>query len=912
MFEVLREIRPDERRAVVAGFLTLFGVMSGHLLIETARDAMFLANIPASQLPFLYLSIAGISLAMSRVQSWVADLVREQRALIGWLVAAAVATACLWLVLDELGRLGFYLVYIFPAVVSTVTLIQFWVLLGDRLTVGNAKRLYVLLGAGAGVGAMAGSGGAAWLSSVTPDSGLLLAGAGIWAVTPLGAVWMIRNLPDEKSTEGDSADAENFVANLRRVWSDEYARHIVVLVVLVPVASTFADYLFKSLAAEHIEASTLGTFFGSVYLALNFLSVLVQLFAVRISVRQLTISGSLAVLPALMTLGGVAIAAGLPFLAAIGVKVVDGGLRHSLFETAEELLFVPLTDTMRSRLKTVAEVGGKRGGQAVASLGLLGLLALGAGPTTLGLLLAACGAAAALAAVALRGPYVELFRSRLRDERIDYLFDYPDLDADSLEALVSRLSSTDDAEVLAALDMLIGEGRTNAIPALILYHPSEPVVQRALEAFVDAGVDAVVPVIERIEHEASPPLHASLLSARTALEPDRETLIEHLDASSDLVQSTAAFNLIARGWKDRSELDVDLEELIDEGLPIEKRTLAFAIGTAEAAEFIPQLVKLLDDPDETVRRAAITAMTRLGKEACLKPLRWRLGHRRIRQDLVEAFYEFGDPGREFLQESLSDESLPRSVRWQIPRALGRFGDPEAARAMADRLPEEPDGMVRARLVRQLERLRLVDEDLALPDEALEESLEQMVERAYRFTDWRHRLEQVTDSASQSAPSYRLLAQYLEDKTSHSVDLVLRVIGLLYPGRDLARARRGIESDDRVAYASGLELLEAIVPARWKEAVLGLVDDREPAARVRAGSDFLDRGGAPDRATLLGRFVETRSDGLALLAARYAREAGATEVVEDLRAAKAWALGEIRGEIDAAIEALEARGRKSAE
>ena len=43
----LAKVRPDERRGAVAAFLTLFGILAGHTLLETARDALFLARLPA-------------------------------------------------------------------------------------------------------------------------------------------------------------------------------------------------------------------------------------------------------------------------------------------------------------------------------------------------------------------------------------------------------------------------------------------------------------------------------------------------------------------------------------------------------------------------------------------------------------------------------------------------------------------------------------------------------------------------------------------------------------------------------------------------------------------------------------------------------------------------------------------------
>ena len=48
MVERLLVVRPEERRGTVAAFLTIFGTLAAHTVLETARDALFLARLGAS------------------------------------------------------------------------------------------------------------------------------------------------------------------------------------------------------------------------------------------------------------------------------------------------------------------------------------------------------------------------------------------------------------------------------------------------------------------------------------------------------------------------------------------------------------------------------------------------------------------------------------------------------------------------------------------------------------------------------------------------------------------------------------------------------------------------------------------------------------------------------------------------
>ena len=68
VLSAITAVRPEERRQTFAAFLTLFGFMAGHALLETARDALFLARWPATQLPWVYLLIAVVALALTRSQ----------------------------------------------------------------------------------------------------------------------------------------------------------------------------------------------------------------------------------------------------------------------------------------------------------------------------------------------------------------------------------------------------------------------------------------------------------------------------------------------------------------------------------------------------------------------------------------------------------------------------------------------------------------------------------------------------------------------------------------------------------------------------------------------------------------------------------------------------------------------------
>ena len=68
MFAIRFDVRSDERRDVLLASGTLFGLMSAHALLETARDALFLGSVSATRLPWVYLAIAVFALVVTGLQ----------------------------------------------------------------------------------------------------------------------------------------------------------------------------------------------------------------------------------------------------------------------------------------------------------------------------------------------------------------------------------------------------------------------------------------------------------------------------------------------------------------------------------------------------------------------------------------------------------------------------------------------------------------------------------------------------------------------------------------------------------------------------------------------------------------------------------------------------------------------------
>jgi len=811
-------------------------------MLETARDALFLASVDASRLPLLYIAIAALSLLVNRVFEG-RGVDGSGAVLAGGLAAASVGTAGFWWwVTVGVGPTVLYALYIWSGVLVTVLLLVFWSLLAARFTVNRAKRVFATIGAGSVAGAIVGSALSGVIATLIGGPPLI----GVAALLLLVSAIPASMLRGGRATGADEADDASGRPSHRRTVVAElarrpYARRVALVVLVATMTVTVADYVFKSAVASSIEPDRLAMFFAWVYLAVNVCSLAVQTLVVSPVLRSLRVYGALAILPALLVLAGSGVVLGIGVAAAIAVELVDGSLRHSLHRTASELLYVPMPDRVRSRIKAWIGIVAQRGGQALASIGILGMTAVGLSTEQLGVVLVVLAAAWVGLALSLRSLWLGVFRGRVQPGLAWTSADVPELDLPGLEVLIERLNSNHDPEVTAAIVLLDEEGRSHLVPALLLYHPSDEVVEEALRVFVRTERIDVVPIIDRVIEERSPGLRAALLAARHTLRPDRERLEARTEAPCASTRSTALVLSLAHGWGDEAHVRDALRTLYTEYPVPVGLAVARTVGAQRVRPLFDIVLMLLGAETPEVREAAAQALGRIATPADIDRLLPWLTDRILRDTIRESIASTGSAGLERVLEVFDEDDLDPTIRWYLPRVIGSWGPDLAAAALLERLVDEKDGMVRYKILRELERMRLVDRELPLDVSILDAALDATLRRALRLIARRRVLERgALEDPRRATDTHDLLVRMHRDKESHAVDRGLRLLALRLPGTDIARVRMGLRSTDPVTRAASLELLEHDLPPRLRTPVMALADDLEDDARLREAGDWTPR------------------------------------------------------------------------
>jgi HEAT repeat protein len=521
---------------------------------------------------------------------------------------------------------------------------------------------------------------------------------------------------------------------------------------------------------------------------------------------------------------------GAGLFAAIGIRVSDNTLRYSLHRAVSNLLYVPLTPSIRARVKAFIDVLTQRFGQVIGSIAILLVVGLGGGYRIVAAEVLLLGVATIVLAMRLRQPYLDLFRATLAKTGTEARLTYPDLDVDSLGSLVAAFNSEDERQVVAALDLVAEQHEVQVVPVVMLFHPSPPVVLRTLELFEQHRREGFSWALDRLRRDADDPrIRAAALSAYADRQHDDEALRAGLTDTNELVRMAALVGLVSSGWMHDDRARRALADAVRGTSNAAKSALAGAIRRRPSPLFEQTLLDLADTPDPDVRARVADAMAQMPGPRFLPSLRTMLAESAVREAARRALTSTGPAALEFLAASLDDETLPRAIRLHLPRSISRFESSEAIASLWRRLLREPDDLVQRKILRGIGRLVAEHPQFCPEASAIADALQHFSQVGLRYAAWRAALER--GAPRHGRPETRaLLLQFLADKQARASELMFRLLGLSNPTENFERIYRGLHGS-RLDRASGHELLENVVRGPAREVALALLDDSADLARL---------------------------------------------------------------------------------
>jgi AAA family ATP:ADP antiporter len=883
------DLRAGERGPALRAAASLFGLIAGHTILETARDAVFLVKLPVSRLGLVYALLAGLSLVAVRINAAFVQRFGRRNGLVITLMAAAYGTTMIYLAPRT--PVMAYVLYLWSALLGTVMVVQFWMLAGHNFTVAQGKRLFGPLAAGGVLGAVAGASGAAALLMRFHVGALLPAASAVFLATGL----LLTAEPSDQ-TAPRAGEAPRVVA-WGGLGGDPYLRRLGGLIAVITAAVLVADYLFKSTVVAALPRDELGPFIARYYALLNAVALLVQLGLTGLVVRRLGVIGSLLVLPAFLLAGAAGVvASGGALVAVLLTRGADGALRHSLNRVAFELTWMPVADGVKSVAKAFADTALGRGVQALVAgvLFALAMFSLDRPLVLAGLILLLSLSAVALI-VSMRRPYLDLFRRALQRPSLPGDVGGIELDLDSAEVLIEALSSRDPARAIAAMDLLASQRRARLVPSLILYHDAPAVLIRALEVIATPDRRDWVELAQRLLDHQDEGVRVAAVRALVGID-QHEAAMARLFDISPAVRAHTAFWLAARDDVAEPHRDPRIRDILAiEGSKRSQARGALLDATARRGDqrWAELLLEIAEDNDHALNAQLAEAVTQVRDPRFIDLLLSRLGGREGRGQLRRALASYGAPALEALGRAIADPHTSPRLRLHLPRTISQFGSQAAADLLVDILSNDRSGAVRFKALRGVGRM--IEGGALFVDRGrvMAQARRDLTE-VFRLRGLRVGLGDPRRAPPEAQGSAGLLLELLEDKERLAVERVFRLLQIVHRRDDLRSAHLALSSSERRMRATSAEFLDALT-IRYvllgedhgvvRDLIRILADDLPEAEQVARAAEAHRAASPPARPEeALAELLRARDPAVASIAARLASDLGIERIVRDIQRA----------------------------
>jgi ATP/ADP translocase/HEAT repeat protein len=831
------DIRQAEIPAGLQAFVALLLILTAHTVLETARDALLITRLPPRSLGVVYVAVAVCVLPVAALASKVSARFGARRALGGALLLAVVALVTLYVVrTTPISVVG---IYVASGLVGAVVVPQFWSLVGSFFSVAQARRLLGPIAAAGVIGATLGSSLAAALLMVLRVKALLLVSGGILMLAVAVVSYRMRPealvppVPDRSTKLIESSE------ELRR---EPFLRRIALLVVASTAAAVAIDYFFKWTVARDVPPTEVARFVARYYAALNGLSLVAQVFVSGALVRRVGVATAGIVTPLLLALSALgAFAVGGALAGVLVLRAVDGALINSVHRVTTELVYLPVPHGARARAKPFIDGALARTTQAIA-----GILLFAAGASISPRILAGVCVLVAVGwlatALTTRRPYLDLLRRAIaRGGAAD---DAGPIDLENAAALVQLLAHDDPALVLGAMNALARRGRERLIPALVLLHEDEAVVVRALALFDGSEREDWVPRARRLLLDPRGVVRKA--AARALARHGKLDLGDLARDASPWVRGYVALHasLAVNGAVPLPGAAGTLRRIVeDDGPDAEELRLGLLSAIADVPRdraVLPLLLELAESAPSTrewsegLARAAVTQRA----SVLIPDLIERLSSREGREAVRDALAQLGPQALTSVWHALQDTKRQRALRVHLPNTLARFGTAQAAELLLECVETEPDGLVRYKALRALQRLA-IDKQVTSSRPRVEALIRRNLGEHLRLLGLRAAFR----GATLEAPTEYLLLRLLDDKLSQSRERAFLLLQIGHPAENIRSVRLAFASSDRRTRANALELVDTLLARRDQRmlsAMLRLaVEDLPPSEWAARAGPYLD-------------------------------------------------------------------------
>jgi AAA family ATP:ADP antiporter len=828
----LIDVRPGEGARVFRMFALLGLIIATNYVLKPVRSSLFLSRIGASFLPYVYVVVAGVLGVVATVFARVAPRMNLPRVIVGLAGFFALNLTLFWIAAASGVRVTGFLFYVWVSIVVALLPSVFWLFANYVFYAHEGRRLFPVVMAGGLSGSILGGVATTLLVPVVGTMGLLPAAALLFlSIAALAEVTARRERPRMNERERDLRRHDRIrispteTTPYRALARSPYLKRLAALTLLTGLSSTLLDYQFSSVVEEAFPGEdSLTGFFGTFFAGVNLLAFALQLSVSGQLLSRIGVGAGLLLLPLGLLASSVSFVLFPSLLTACLLKVADDGLGNSTNRASQEVLYLPLALSVKNRLKIWIDLFVERASRGAAGLFLI-LSTAAASFTTreIGYAVLVLLVPWIWLVLSLRREYVATLKASLAKRDITDL-DSVLRDPASRGVFLQTLRGKDEKEIAYALDLVQGVREAGILEEVkrLVSHESPRVRAAALRALqADPARMGGSGALARLVEDRDPETAAEALALWLRLEPEgAKDAFQRLAERADVPRIAAVFDsLEGTHFLPDAALREMVAQYAGRTAPEERRLAARALSflppDREAEDL---LIRLLDDPDVEVARAAALGAGGYTSEGVFDALVRALARRPIRAQLRRALARFEGAAVPKLEERLHDPTLHPAARRAIPRAIAEIADPRSVEALFRCLPAE-DPRLHYQAIKSLGRLRSRGRGLRFPRSDTDRLLAHERDALVDLAD----LERTVASPAGGTGSHRLLLQALEERIDYTRERIFRLLGLTYRQDEIASLWTRISTGPPSVKATAIEYLAALLSRPHRATLLPVLE-----------------------------------------------------------------------------------------
>jgi ATP:ADP antiporter, AAA family len=383
-----------------------FFIMSSYYILRAVRDEISAAD--RGNLQLLWTAVFFVMIVAVQAYSWVAS--RYSRGVFvplanRFFIACLIGFWASLVLMPESARPWIDRVfYVWTSVFALFVVTVFWGLVADCFTNQQGKRLFAFIAIGSSVGGMVGSVVTAYLAVRVPVFGLLLVACVPLEIASWFAGILNKNFATGSVKTSGAADrplSGDSWSGMKAVFASPYLMGIAAFIALMTFASTVLYFAQSDLLYEAMtDRGERTAFLARIDFVVNALTILFEVYLTARIIKWLGVALTLALVPAAVALGFVALGVYPTLWTLVAVQVAYRAGRYGLAKPAREVLFTVVTREEKYKSKAFIDAAVYRGGDLASGWIYAGLAAVG---LTIGsIALVAVPVAAVWAVVALR------------------------------------------------------------------------------------------------------------------------------------------------------------------------------------------------------------------------------------------------------------------------------------------------------------------------------------------------------------------------------------------------------------------------------------------------------------------------------------------------------------------------------